>query len=398
MPVARTQILQGPAQVQWGDTTFYSKGDVTVALNVKEFNIMSEGIGLVDYRDDDVMADISFEPDGQVTTALIAALYPYIAAGVQQGFSPYGSTDTPLIIWCRDGNKHTFNNVAVTKQPPFIASAVKTAFGSVTFRALRSLATAWSGVDSLVTITNATYPGDGAYNLANIITSPVTARWFTGTVPTGTATVTEASPAVFSLASHGLAIGDTIINSGYTNPALNGTFTVAPTDFSSSEYTLYLYSTTTALNNTVGSDTGTFIRNNVFDSFTTESGFSIDSNATLSEVGTDDQGVIDMRFQQIEVTCKAIPVGPQPNDLINALAIQGTGAIRGRSRAAVGANLYLIGTGLYAKLTQASLIDIKPIVASSKKKRVQECTWKTTMTLTSGVPNPPFTLSTSAIS
>lgn len=398
MPISRVQILQGPCQVQFAGSTFYSKGDVTVKLNVKEFNVVSDAIGLVDYRDDDVMADISFEPDGQVTNALLAVLYPFIQSGIYPGTSVYGSSDRPLVIWCRDNSKHTFQNAALTKQPPFMASAVKTAFGTCTFRALRSIATAWSGVNSLVVIATANYPGDAAYNLANIITTPFLARWENTTPPTGTASATEASPAVFSATAHGLVIGDTIFNSGYTNPALNGLFTVATADFSVNAYSLFLYGTTTPLNNTVGSDSGTFVRQNAFDSFTTESGFSIDSNATLSETSTDDLGVIDMRFDQIEVTCKAIPVGPQPSDLINALAIQGSGAIRGRSRAAVGANLYLTGTGLYAKLTQASLVDITPIVGSSKKKRVQECTWKTTMTLTSCVPNPPFTLSTSVIS
>lgn len=397
MPISRVQILQGPCQVQFAGSTFYSKGDVTVKLNVKEFNVVSDAIGLVDYRDDDVMADISFEPDGQVTTALLAVLFPFIQSGIYPGTSVYGSTDRPLIVWCRDGSKHTFLNAALTKQPTFMASAVKTAFGSCTFRALRSIATAWSGANSLVVITNASYPGDSDYNLSDIITTPFLAQWGNTPPPTGTATASEASPAVFSAASDGLAIGDIVFNSGYTNPALNGLFTVHTTP-TSGTYTLYIYGTTTALNNTVGADSGTFTRQNAFDSFTTENGFSIDTSVSLSETSTDDLGVIDMRFDQIEVTCKCIPVGPQPVDLVNSLAIQGSGAIRGRSRAAVGANLYLSGNGLYAKLTQASLVDIVPIVGSSKKKRIQECTWKTTMTLTSGVPNPPLDIATSVIS
>jgi len=398
MPISRVQILQGPCQVQFAGSTFYSKGDVTVKLNVKEFNVISDAIGLVDYRDDDVMADISFEPDGQVTTALLAVLFPFIQSGIYPGTSVYGSSDRPLVIWCRDGSKHTFVNAALTKQPQFMASAVKTAFGSCTFRALRSIATAWAGANSLVIVqTGQAYPGDSDYNLSDIITTPFLARWENTEPPTGTATATSASPAVFGDVADGLVVGDTIYNSGYANPALNGLFTVATTP-TSGTYTLYLYGTATPLNNTLASDSGTFVRQNAFDSFTTENGFSIDTNVSLSETSTDDLGIIDMRFNQIEVTCKCIPVGPQPSDLINALAIQGSGAIRGRSRAAVGANLYLTGAGLYAKMTQASLVDITPIVGSSKKKRIQECTWKTTMTLTTGVPNPPLDLATSPIS
>ena len=396
MPISRVQILQGPCQVQYAGSTFYSKADVTVKLNMKEFNVISDAIGLVDYRDDDVTAEITFEPDGQVTNTLLQVLFPFIQSGIYPGTSVFGTADQPLTIWTRDGNKHVFANAAVTKQPAFTASAVKTAFGAVTFRALRSLASNWSATGSLATITQASYPGDAAYNLSNIITTPFLARWGNTVPPTGTATVTEASPAVFSDASDGLVAGDTVFNSGYTNPALNGLFTVATTP-TNGTYTLYLYGTTTALNNTVASDTGTFTRQNAFDSFTTEAGFSIETNVGLGETSTDDLGVIDMRFNQIEVTCKAIPVGPHPSDIVNAIGVQGTGAIRGRSRAAVGANLYLSGTGLFAKLTQASLVQVTPIVGSAKKKRVGECSWKTTMTLTSGAPNPPLTLSTSSI-
>lgn len=401
MPVSRLQILQGPCQIQYGTspTIFYSKDNVVVTMNVKEGQIISDAIGLVDYRDDDVMANITFTPDGQVTNALLAVLFPFIQAGFLPGQSIIGNTDNPLVIWTRDGNKHTFYNAFVTKQPAFMGSAIKTAFGSMTFRALRPLGAAWSGTGTsgIAAITAAAYPGDSTYSVANIITTPFAARWYTGTIPTGTATATQASPAVFSKTTHGLVVGDTIINSGYTNPALNGTFTVATVP-TTGTYTLYLYGTTTPLNNTIAPDSGTFLRNDPFDAFTTEAGWSIDTNVSLDEVSTDDLGVIDLRFDKIEVTAKAVPVGPAPADVINSLAIQGSGAVRGRSRAAVGANLYLSGTGLYAKLTQASLIDVQPIRAGSKVKRIGECTWKTTMTLTSGTPNPPLTLSTTTIS
>lgn len=396
MPVSRVQILQGPCQVQFSGSTFYSKGAVTVALNMKESNIVSDTIGLVDYRDDDVMADVSFEPDGQVTNTLLALLFPFIQSGIYPGARVFGASDVPLIIWTRSGEKHTFNNAALTKQPTFMASAIKTAFGSCTFRCLRSIATAWSGANSLVSIAAVTYPGDAAYNLSNIITTPFLARWENSPPPTGTATATQASPAVFGDTADGLAIGDTVYNTGYTNPALNGLFTVATTP-TSGTYTLYLYGTTTPLNNTVGSDTGTFTRQNSFDSFTTENGFTIETAVGLSDISTDDLGVIDMSFDQIEVTCKAIPVGPKSSEMLTQLAVQGSGAVRGRSRAAVGANLYLNGTGLYVKLTMASLVSTS-VIGSSKKKRIGESTWKTTMTLTSGVPNPPLTLSTSTIS
>jgi hypothetical protein len=403
MPVSRLQIFQGPCQVQFAGSVFYSKDNVICALNVKEGEIISDAIGLVDYRDDDVMATITFTPDGQTTNTLLSVLFPFIQAGFLPGQSIFGNADQPLVIWTRDGYKHTFYNAAVTKQPSFAASAIKTPFGSMTFRAIRPLGAAWSGTGTqgIAAIAAANYPGDATYNVSEIITTPFAAKWFNGVVPFGTVTGSGATPDVFTTAPGGgtasPVIGDTIIQSGFADAALNGMFTVATVP-GAGEYTLYTYGTTNPVAGSGGAEAGgSYVRNNDFDSFTTESGWMIDTNVSLSDVGTDDLGVIDLRFDKIEVTAKAIPVGPHPSAVLAALGIQGTGAIRGRSRANAGANLYLSGAGLYAKLTQASLVDIKPVQAGAKVKRIGECSWKTTMTLAAGVPNPPLSLSTNAI-
>jgi len=314
MPLSRLQILQGPCQVQFRGSTFYSRDNVVVALNLKEGPVVSDSLGLTGYRDDDVAATITFTPDGQVTNPLLAVLFPFIQTGLLPGTSLFGTTDAPLVIWTRDGSRHVFSRVAITQQSRFAASALHPPLGRVTFRALRPRGAAWSG--SLATVTAAAYPGDPAYHVSDLITSPFCVRWLHGAFP---------------------------------NP------------------------------------------------FATEGGWTIETQVGLHEVSTDDLGITDLRFETIEVSARAVPVGPAPADLLNALGFQGTGAVRGGSRAAAGSDLYLNGTGLFARLTQAALVDVQPVRAGANVKRVGECTWKSTVTFTGGTPNPPLVLSTSPI-
>lgn len=394
MPISRKQILRGPCQVQYGGQTSYSKGDVIVTITMKTANLISSAIGLVDYTDDDVDAEIVYTPDGQATSELLPIYFPFIQSGIYPGASVFGNSDRQLVIWTRDGQKHIFNNAAVTKQPQIIRSATKTLFGAITFRALRSDATAWSGANSLASIVAADYPGDANFNLNNIIVEPTTGQWLiNGAVPSGSVSGSGASPDVFTdAADHGLQDGDTVIQSGFADSALNGTFTVASVP-TSKTYTLYQLGTTTPVDGSGSAEAGgAFIRNNSFDSFDTEGGFTIDTNVTLHEETSDTLGVIDMTFQQIEVTAKAIVIGPTPNDVISAMRIQGSGAARGASRSSKSGNLILAGIGLNASLVQASLVSIVPVRAGMATKRLGEVTWKTTMALSDNAPTPPLTL------
>lgn len=404
MPTPRQYILRGPCQVQYGGSTFYTKDNVVVTVNTKTFNVISDAIGKVDERVDDYDCQISFTPDGQATNAIFAVLYPYLQSGFYRGQSIFGDTDQPLTIWTRDGWKHVFACAAITKQPQFLASAVKTAFGSVTFRAIRANNTPWATANSLVQVTQAAYPGDAAYNLGNIITSPFTGLW----VPTGfavpTATInadTDASPdVVTTTAAHGFIVGDRVTITGVVGDlALNGTFIVAtvPT-------TTTLTLNTLAGAQVIGSGTyvsgGTITRANGFDTtFSTEAGFTIDTNVTLDEtVGkTDTDGLLDITYQMQDVTCKCIPVGPTPQEAILAMGVQSAGAIRGGSLAARGRNLYLVGTGIYAKLTAASLKTQSPIRAGANVKRLGEVSFTATQTFTGSTPNPLAAFSTAVI-
>jgi hypothetical protein len=392
-------IFQGPAIIETGGQQIYSKDNIVAKINVKTQGIMSESIGQTDFRDDDVDVEISATPDGQVTSDLLPILFPYFSAGWGPGMSIFGSNaDVPLTIWTRDGYKFSFNNTALTKQPDFFASAIKTVYGSATWRALRSDATAASVANSLVTITKAAYPGDAGYNAGNIITSPFAARWLTGAVPGGATTATEANPSVFDQAANGLAIGDRVLNTGFANPVLNGYFTVA-TKPNADTFTLYIYGTTNPLANAVAADAGTVTRANSFDSFSTEAGFTVASALKLTDVSDDDGGVSDLRLDNDWLTtqAKCVPVGPSPGEIEAALGFQGGTAGRGQSRNSIGRHLYLSGNGIYLKMINAFMTDSQFVRAGAKVKRVGETTFMSTPSVVAGTLTGPAVLSTEVI-
>jgi hypothetical protein len=77
-------------------------------------------------------------------------------------------------------------------------------------------------------------------------------------------------------------------------------------------------------------------------SFETYDGFRISFNVSTSPIETDRLGVLDMTFDSLEVECRAKPIQTAAA-LITAMQIDGTGARRGRSINASGADLVITG-------------------------------------------------------
>jgi hypothetical protein len=403
MSVPRQYILRGPCQVQFGGQVFYSKDNVVVSINPKTEAIMTDAIGKVDLRDDDVDAMCKFMPDGQVTNALLALLYPFIQAAIYPGSSVFGAADTPLTIWTRDGWKYVFPCAAVVEQPDFMAQGVKTLFGGINFRMIRANNTAWNTANNLMLApVQAAYPGDANYNLGNIITEPFTALWTPAGFAAPTATITADSDAnpdvVTTTAAHPFIPGDRVTITGVVGDnALNGTVMVATVP-SATTLTFTTLAGTPIAGTGAYVSGGTITRANGFDGvFTTEAGFTISSKVNLNDEKTDDGGRIDMTFQYLDVTCKCVPVLPTPQELINLLGVQDANAMRGRSRAGLGRNLYLSGNGIYAKMPQAALTMADPIRAGAKVKRLGDVTFESTQVLAAGVPTPKLALSTAVI-
>ncbi|WP_256200621.1 hypothetical protein [Verrucomicrobium spinosum] len=76
--MSRTDILRGPAIIQYQAQTFYSQGDITVTLGRETFAVNVANFGKVDDRVDQIMHQISFTPAGQ--WAALGVLFPYASA------------------------------------------------------------------------------------------------------------------------------------------------------------------------------------------------------------------------------------------------------------------------------------------------------------------------------
>jgi hypothetical protein len=357
--------------------------------------------GEIDHTDDDDTIEISFTPSGEITSTLLALFLPFFQSGYYPGVSIFGATDVTLNIITRAGEQLTVWNAQVTTPPPLIASGTKVFFGAMKITGLIRNNYARSTASSLFTYQapgSVSYPGDAGFNAANILRAPFTGKWFSGVLPSGSFTVTQASPAVFSATANGFNNGDIVTIAGCTvNTALNGTWYIV--SVATNTFEISATSGGSPINNTVGADSGTYVRANVGDSFyafTTENGWQISPSVTLRAEKTDEIGTIDMTYVKASVKAKGLPVGPSVSDLSALLGIQGAGAFRGRSTSSRGLPLYLSAAGIYVKIPNASLA-IEPLKFSANTKRMGEVEWESNLTFGSYVPVPLLQVATYVI-
>ncbi|MFA6962446.1 MAG: hypothetical protein WC205_16950 [Opitutaceae bacterium] len=124
--------------------------------------------------------------------------------------------------------------------------------------------------------------------------------------------------------------------------------------------------------------------------FETEDGFQIDFSLSLDDQPTDSQGNIDKTLGTLTATCRCVPIGITQDEILTALAIQGTGVRRGASIG--GADLVITGSEIGAPVVTlhgASLSQGGSIFQRGKK-RAGEITFVTRRTVTTGVLGPLF--------
>ncbi len=176
--ISRESIIRGPGRVVFNSISFFSKDDFNVGLTVKTFRVATSAHGGVDERDDDFEAKLSFTPDGRLTNALIAVLWPY--ASSLPGSRLMSNTDKALTIHTAESHLHTMLAAGLTKMPDLILGATQTAVGQVEFTGLRANGEDVATADKVYTA--ATSGGtftDSAFAPSGIITQPYTAV-FTG--------------------------------------------------------------------------------------------------------------------------------------------------------------------------------------------------------------------------
>lgn len=175
--INRSNILKGPALVQYGGQSFWSKGDVTLNFEPKLFAIPTAHFGEVDQRVSDQVFKASFEPAGRFTAGLAAVLWPY--ASMLPGTSIFGASgvDKALVVWSRDNKKLTLHNSAITGMPTIRQSVSKTIQGAVEFTGIVRNEMDPSEASSYYTIETATYPGDTGFAVSDILTKAYASAW-----------------------------------------------------------------------------------------------------------------------------------------------------------------------------------------------------------------------------
>lgn len=129
--------------------------------------------------------------------------------------------------------------------------------------------------------------------------------------------------------------------------------------------------------------------------FFTEAGWEVAFSLKLSPTYVDGFGTIDMSLEQLDVSVKAVPLGPTVAQVMTALKM--TQAL-GTSLASTD-NLVLSGSGTGSPtftLNKASLVNCDGFNYGPQKNRVGMCEWMPTRSITAGTPDPLFTIAQSA--
>jgi hypothetical protein len=125
--IDRSEIIRGPAVLQYSTETFYSKGDVVVTVEQTTFDKESDVFGIIGRAVTDRQVKIRFTPVGEIEA--LTVLYPYgDASDYPIGSSVFGAADFALTI-TGSLNKLIVHNCAITQMPSLTLGAGTTAFG-----------------------------------------------------------------------------------------------------------------------------------------------------------------------------------------------------------------------------------------------------------------------------
>lgn len=151
----RNTILRGPGTVKFGGATVFDANGITCEIESATQGLPSSISGEIGTIKTDQTGKISFIPCGQISAAILAALFPYASAAI--GSSACGAADTPCVVHGLSGTRVTLVNCCVQKMPEIYLSPVKTAFGSVELAAALGLAKAPGDADAFYKVEQAAY-------------------------------------------------------------------------------------------------------------------------------------------------------------------------------------------------------------------------------------------------
>lgn len=157
MGTTRQSIVRGPGTVTFDTLKFYDASGITAEVDSTTKEIPSSIAGTLDTIKTDQIGKISFTPVGNLSSAMVAKLFPAYIQKPVIGQSIFGETDKPLVVSSMAGTKVTFNAAALTKFPDLILSPVETAFGGVEFTALLANGKLPTETGAFYAVTSAAY-------------------------------------------------------------------------------------------------------------------------------------------------------------------------------------------------------------------------------------------------
>src|SRR5271165_280599 len=164
-------VIVGPAIITWNGKSFYSKAGIKAGFKRETFKVATDFDGQIDERAKTQLTEITFHPDGQIST--LAKYFPYSVG--QIGSSVFGATPLPLVIQTKFGGASntgqtiTYPRAALTKLPPLRLKPTDTLFGDMTFTCLGVPTVQPSGSSAWQVIVDAAF-GDTTFDETAIIT------------------------------------------------------------------------------------------------------------------------------------------------------------------------------------------------------------------------------------
>jgi hypothetical protein len=171
-------LIVGPAIITWNGKSFYSKAGIKAEFKRDTFKIETDFDGTIDERAKTQRTEITFQPDGQIST--LSKYFPYSVA--QIGSSIFGTTPLPLVIQTKFGGASntgqtiTYPRAALSKLPQLRLKPTDTLFGEMTFTCLGVPSVQPTGASAWQAIADAAF-GDTSFDETAIITDSYTASY-----------------------------------------------------------------------------------------------------------------------------------------------------------------------------------------------------------------------------
>jgi hypothetical protein len=129
-------VIQGPAIISYGGLALYTESGITVDTKTENVEVTSDDYGVVDNINAGLSATIKCTPL-MFSAGVGAALWPY--GSTMPGELLCGTSDTPLVIQTRAGQKYTYVRACLSKMPQLRPTLKQALIGEVEFTAFPSL-------------------------------------------------------------------------------------------------------------------------------------------------------------------------------------------------------------------------------------------------------------------